>query len=81
MIKDKNKCFLTEHSNIGASIFCQECKIYLCNNCEKNHLELFKNFHHVYKLDKKIKEIFTGFCKEKNHTEELKYFSEKIEVL
>ena len=74
MENGKNKCFLTDHSNVEATIFCQECKLYLCNNCEKNHFELFKNLHHIYKLDKNIKEIFTGFCRERNHTEQLNYF-------
>ena len=73
MEKEKNKCFITEHSNVEAIVFCQECKIYMCNNCEKNHLELFKNLHHIFKLDKNINEIFTGFCKEEYHTE-LLYF-------
>ena len=40
MEKEKNKCFITEHSNVEAIVFYQECKIYMCNNCEKNHLEL-----------------------------------------
>ena len=74
MEKEKNKCFLTEHSTIEAIIYCQECKIFMCNKCEKNHLELFKNLHHIYKLDKNINEIFTGFCKEEYHIDELLYF-------
>ena len=58
MEKEKNKCFITEHSNVEAIVFCQECKIYMCNNCEKNHLELFKNLHHIYtKKNKKIKNL------------------------
>ena len=73
MEKEKNKCFLTEHSNIEAIIYCQECKIFMCNKCEKNHQEICK-YHHIFKLDKNINEIFTGFCKEKNHIDELKYF-------
>ena len=54
MEKENNKCFLTEHSTIEAIIYCQECKIFMCNKCEKNHLELFKSHHHIYKLDKNI---------------------------
>ena len=74
MENDKNKCSLDEHSNIEAIIYCQECKIFMCNKCEKNHLELFKSHHHIYKLDKNINEIFTGFCKEKNHIDELMFY-------
>ena len=73
MKEDKNKCSLKEHSNIEAVIYCQECRIFMCNKCEKTHPEICSN-HHQFKLDKNIKEIFTGFCKEKNHTAELDYF-------
>ena len=47
----------------------------MCNKCEKHHSELFLR-HHQIKLDKNkdINEIFTGLCKEKNHSYELKYF-------
>ena len=45
----------------------------MCKNCDKNHSNWYKN-HHQYNIDKDIKEIFTGFCKEKNHSVELKYF-------
>ena len=70
MEEKKNKCSLDEHSNIEAIIYCQECKIFMCNKCEKTHLEICKH-HHIFKLDKNINEIFTGFCKEKNHKTEL----------
>ena len=45
----------------------------MCNKCEKIHSKLCK-FHHWYNLDKDINEIFTGFCKEGNHSEKLEYF-------
>ena len=69
------KCSSESHKENDAILFCYECKIYMCNKCEKYHSELFKN-HHQYKFekDKDIDEIFTGLCKEKNHPHELKYF-------
>ena len=73
MEKEKNMCSLPEHSTIEAVIYCQECRIFMCNKCEKIHSEICKK-HHQYKLDKNIKDIFTGFCKEKNHINELEYF-------
>ena len=73
MSEEKNKCSLEEHSKIDAIIYCQECKIFMCNKCEKLHSEICKN-HHQYKLDKNLKDIFTGYCKEKNHINELEYF-------
>ena len=71
----KMKCSLKKHKEIEANIYCQECNIYMCNKCEKNHSELFEN-HHQYNLDKNknINNIFTGFCKEKNHLGKLIYF-------
>ena len=64
------KCSSINHKEIEALSFCNDCKLYMCNKCESHHLELFDN-HHQYKLDKNINEIFTGFCKEKNHKTEL----------
>ena len=70
---ETKKCSLPEHKEIKAIFFCQECKIYMCINCEKIHSGLLIN-HHKYKLDKDIKDIFTGFCKEENHIDKLEYF-------
>ena len=73
MDNNKNKCSFPEHSQNEAKIFCQECKIYMCNKCEKTHQDLFKS-HNLLKIGKNNIEIFTGFCKEPNHINELKYF-------
>ena len=47
----------------------------MCNKCEKSHSDLYKNIHE----DKIIKdintdEIFSGYCNEKDHSNELIYF-------
>ena len=68
------KCSLEEEKEIEAVCYCAECKIYMCNKCENIHEKLFKKYHHCYKLDKDINEIFTGLCKEENHNEPLEYF-------
>ena len=62
------KCSSISHKDIDALSFCCECKVYLCNKCEKYHSELFQN-HNQIKLEKgkDIAELFTGFCNEKNH--------------
>ena len=76
MEKNLHKCSLLHHKENNAISFCQECKIYMCNKCEKHHSELFLS-HHQYNFDKEkndINEIFTGLCKEKNHPNELRYF-------
>jgi len=69
------KCSSMNHKEIDALSFCGECKIYMCNKCDKFHSEMFQN-HNSIKLEKgkDITELFTGFCKEKSHRDELKYF-------
>ena len=66
------KCFTEEHKDIDAISFCPECKINMCNKCEKTHSSFFKN-HNPYNINKE-EEIFTGYCKEKNHNDKLKYY-------
>ena len=66
------KCSVEEHQNINAVKYCPECRIYMCNKCENYHTPLFKT-HHLYNLNND-EEIFTGFCKEKEHQSKLKYY-------
>ena len=77
---NKNKCSLKKHAEIDAIIYCQECDKNMCNKCQNLHSELFDS-HHIYKLNQNLKEIFTGFCKEKNHNKELNYFCKNHNVL
>ena len=69
----EQKCSSKKHSNMNAILYCQECKLYMCNKCSNFHSELFEN-HNYYNLDKEIKEIFTGICKEEKHNIELEYY-------
>ena len=66
---------MVEHRESDAICFCSECKIYMCNKCEKLHFDLFNNLHqnHII-IDKNINEAFSGICTEENHTVELIYF-------
>ena len=67
------KCTLNEYKEINAIKFCPECRIYMCNKCDNyNSSPIFKN-HNTYNITKE-EEIFTGFCKEKNHFNKLEYF-------
>ena len=68
----KKKCSQTEHQENYAINYCQECNLYLCNKCDNYHSIPFKK-HQKYSLDKDLKDIFTGFCKEENHYKKLKY--------
>ena len=67
------KCSLEEHKEIDAISFCPECKLYMCNKCQNFHSSPFFKSHHPYNLNKEG-EIFTGFCKEKNHPMKLEYY-------
>ena len=80
MEKVETKCSLSEHSQINANVNCPECRIFMCNKCEKRHSEIFPN-HQLYKLDKDFNKIFTGFCKQLNHKSELNYFCKNHNIL
>ena len=67
------KCQSKHNEEINSNYFCENCKNYMCKKCEKMHSQLFQN-HHCFSLDNKKTEIFTGFCKEKEHFEKLEYF-------
>ena len=71
-MEKQKKCFTEEHKDIDAISFCQECQIYMCNKCDNTHSSFHKN-HHAFKLIKE-EEIFTGYCKEKNHPIKLGYY-------
>ena len=74
MEKKMKKGCIVDHNEIDAISFCIECKIYMCNKCEKHHSDLFKNQHqNIIIKDKNIDEIFTEICPEENHTK-LIYF-------
>ena len=79
MEKKSQNCYHQDHSNIEVVNYYIECKIYMCNKCENFHSKLCK-LHHKYTLDKnkKISEIFTGYCKEENHLDKLEFFSRHI---
>ena len=76
----KKCCSSKQHDKIDAISYCQECKVYMCNKCEKFHSELLQN-HHSYNLDKNLNNIFTGFCNEENHQKELNYFCKAHNIL
>ena len=73
MENKKEKCSFKEHREIDAISYCQECKIYMCNKCIMHHTGLFDN-HQQYNIDKSIKDIFTGYCKEINHFNKLEFY-------
>ena len=67
------KCSMKNHEKSDVNHYCQECKIYMCNKCENLHSELFQN-HHLLKLGKDNKELFTGYCSIESHVNKLDFF-------
>ena len=66
------KCFSEEHKETDAISYCPQCRIYMCNKCENLHSSLFKS-HKSIKLNKD-EEIFSEYCKEKDHPNKLEFF-------
>ena len=59
------KFSFNEHDKINALVYCQECKIYMCNKCDNYHSNLFKN-HNINKIENDMNEIFSEYCKKDN---------------
>ena len=79
MEKKLKKCSFTDHSQIDATSFCQECKIYMCNKCSNYH-NGFKA-HHQYNIYKDLNNIYFGLCKEENHLLKLEYYCKNHDIL
>jgi len=71
--KENKKFSSKEHLNNDAKSYCPICKVYMCNKCDIFHSNLCRN-HGKYNLDQDIKVIFTGYCKNENHSLKLEYF-------
>ena len=69
----RKKCSSKDHSEIDADIYCQICNVYMCNKCNDFHKALFKE-HPSYNININMESIFTGFCKEVNHSNKLIFF-------
>ena len=74
MKREEHKCASIKHGDIEANNYCLECKIFLCNKCQNFHSEILQN-HHTYNLNEDINEIFIGICKEKDHFDNLNFYS------
>ena len=80
-MENSNKnCSYKEHKEINAISYCVICNVYMCNKCENYHSNLCQD-HQVIKLDKDFSEIFTGYCKEKDHQDKLNYYCKDHNML
>ena len=66
------KCSSKIHQEVNAICFCQECRLYLCEKCQQIHWELYN--HKKININENQKDVFTGFCKEPNHINNLEFF-------
>ena len=73
-------CSSKEHEEINAISYCANCKVFMCNKCEKFHSNLLKE-HKVFNINIYLKDNFTGFCNEKSHFNELEYFCKTHNIL
>jgi len=67
-----SNCSAKDHQEIKAISFCQECRIYMCQNCKKIHLDLYN--HHQLDLNDENQDMLIGLCKENNHNYNLEYY-------
>ena len=72
MDNDHIKCSSKIHKEINAKSYCQECRLYMCDQCQKMHFELYN--HNQIVFNENQNDIFTGICKEKNHINYLEFF-------
>ena len=70
-MEKRQKCSNEEHKD--AIIYCQQCKIFMCNKCLNNHKELFKKNHELNNLEKN-NDLFIELCKKPDHEKKMEFF-------
>ena len=73
MDSNNKKCSSKDHQDIIAICYCNECNVYMCNKCDIFHSKLLHH-HTSFKINQDFNEIFTGYCKEEKHRNELEFF-------
>ena len=74
MENKRTKCSFKEHKGTDAIVFCQECRINMCNKCSLYHKGLLENHNLINIINENLANVFTGFCQELNHPNKLNYF-------
>ena len=72
MDNDHIKCSSKIHQEFNDKSYCQECRLYMCDQCQKMHFELYN--HNQIVFNENQNDIFTGICKEENHINYLEFF-------
>ena len=68
------KCSFSEHENIDAIDYCNECDIYICEKCKDYHNELIQMNHNKKLINKENNEEDIEICYEHNHQEKYEYY-------
>lgn len=77
----KIKCSSNKHKDTNAISYCINCKLYLCNKCQKMHSEFYEE-HNLINLDKDLNNFFIDECNKENHDKiKLKFFCKKHNIL
>lgn len=69
------KCSTQNNDNKIANKYCNECNLYMCNNCLNSHQNLFK-YHQILDLIDDKAHLVNEFCKEDKHSNKLEYYCE-----
>ena len=81
MDDSKIKCSSNKHKDTDAMSYCLNCKLYLCNKCQKMHSEFYEN-HNLIILDKDLNSFFIYECDKENHDKiKLKFFCKNHNIL
>ena len=81
MDDQKIKCSSNKHKDSDAVSYCLNCKLYLCNKCQKMHSDFYEN-HSLINLDKDLNNYFIDECTKENHDKiKLKFFCKKHNIL
>ncbi len=72
-MEKRQKCSIKTHKDLDAIVYCEQCKIFMCNKCLIHHKELFEN-HQLINLDKNNNEIFIDLCKKIGHEKKFEFF-------
>ena len=72
-METKQNCTLKEHKESVAITYCEQCKIYMCDQCLDHHNKLFDG-HIAYDISKNNGQTFIDLCKKVNHEKKLEFF-------
>ena len=77
----KKCCSFQGHEKIISSIYCINCKVFMCTKCELFHSKLLPN-HKIFKTDNmNIEDIPQELCQQEKHNIEFQYFCKNHNIL